>query len=291
MYSYLASPKTTIEVLQEFGLYTKKKLGQHFLVDDNIIRRIVELAALTPEDVALEVGPGIGVLTTALVDTGARIVAIEFDSDLPPVLQRTIVEHHSTPQKPLATFKLVQDDALKVERATIEQIFGAPTALVSNLPYQVAATIVLRYFELFETLNSATVMVQSEVADRMAATSGNKNYGAYTAKLNLLARATKTFAVSRSSFLPPPRVDSTVVRLDRCPLVSTHQEYEQTARVIDGAFAQRRKTLCNNLKTSLGLTPAQIDEALEACAVDGDTRAERLNAQQFIALARCIHQF
>lgn len=291
MYSYLASPKTTIEVLQEFGLYTKKKLGQHFLVDDNIIRRIVELAALTPEDVALEVGPGIGVLTTALVDTGARIVAIEFDSDLPPVLQRTIVEHHSTPQKPLATFKLVQDDALKVERATIEQIFGAPTALVSNLPYQVAATIVLRYFELFETLNSATVMVQSEVADRMAATSGNKNYGAYTAKLNLLARATKTFAVSRSSFLPPPRVDSTVVRLDRCPLVSTHQEYEQTARVIDGAFAQRRKTLRNNLKTSLGLTPAQIDEALEACAVDGDTRAERLNAQQFIALARCIHQF
>lgn len=291
MYSYLASPKTTVEVLQAFGLYTKKKLGQHFLVDDNIIRRIVELAALAPEDVVLEVGPGIGVLTTALVNTGARIVAIEFDSDLPAVLKRTIVEYHGTPQKPLTTFALVQDDALKVEKDAIEQIFGAPTALVSNLPYQVAATIVLRYFELFETLNSATVMVQSEVADRMAATPGNKNYGAYTAKLNLLARATKTFSVSRSSFLPPPRVDSTVIRLDRCPLVSSHVEYERTAAVIDGAFAQRRKTLRNNLKTSLGLSPAQIDEALEACAVDGDTRAERLNAHQFIALARCIHQF
>ena len=288
MHSFLASPKATIEVLQQFGLYTKKKLGQHFLIDDNVIAHILELADIHPEDIVVEVGPGIGTMTTALVETPAKIVAVEFDKELPRVLKRTVVQPHATEDGELQNFALVLGDAAALPASAIAAPFGEPTCLVSNLPYQVAATVVLRHFEIFESMQSATVMVQAEVAQRMAATPGNKNYGAYTVKLNLLARASKMFAVSRQSFLPPPRVESTVIRLDRCTLVPSREEYDRIALVIDGAFAQRRKTLRNNLKTSLSLSSEVVEAACAAVGIDPSVRAEMLTVEQFIALADAL---
>ena len=286
MYSYLASPKATIEVLQQFGLYTKKKLGQHFLVDDNVIAHILALADIQPTDRVIEVGPGIGTLTTALVESGADITAVEFDADLPAVLEYTISEYHG--EKVAAHFALVRGDAAHLSAEELSAPFGAPTMLVSNLPYQVAATIVLRYFEIFESMTSVTVMVQTEVAERMAAKPGNKNYGAYTAKLNLLARATESFAVSRQSFMPPPRVESTVIRLDRQTLVSSLDEYARIARVIDASFAQRRKTLRNNLKSSLSLSSETIEAACAEAAINPAARAETLTVEEFMALAQAL---
>ena len=286
MYSYLASPKATIDVLQRFGLYTKKKLGQHFLVDDNIIAHILALANIQPTDRVIEVGPGVGTLTTALVESGAHITAVEFDADLPAVLDYTIVEYHG--EKAAVNFALVRGDAAHLSAEELSAPFGEPTMLVSNLPYQVAATIVLRYFEIFESMTSATVMVQTEVAQRMAARPGNKNYGAYTAKLNLLARATESFAVSRQSFMPPPRVESTVIRLDRKTLVSSLDEYVRIARIIDAAFAQRRKTLRNNLKSSLSLSSEMVEAACAQAGIDPAARAETLTVEYFMELSRAL---
>lgn len=288
MHSFLASPKATIEVLQQFGLYTKKKLGQHFLVDDNVIAHILELADVRAGDIVVEVGPGIGTMTTALVEMPAKIVAVEFDTDLPRVLDFTVVQRHSTQEGAPKNFALVLGDAASLDPCEIAAPFGEPTCLVSNLPYQVAATVVLRYFEIFENMQSATVMVQAEVAQRMSATPGNKNYGAYTAKLNLLARASKMFAVSRQSFLPPPRVESTVIRLERQTLVASRAEYDRIACVIDGAFVQRRKTLRNNLKTSLGLSSQRVEAACATIGIDPGVRAEMLHVEQFVALADAL---
>ena len=171
--SYLASVSETRAVLESFGLMTKKALGQHFLINDGVVSRICDLAELSQEDVVVEVGPGIGTLSIALLQRSGRVIAIERDADLPSVLAQTC-EHY------LDRFTLIEGDALEVKES---DFLVLPNKLVSNLPYAVAATIVLDYFERFSTIQSATVMVQAEVADRMCATLGTKNYGAYTVKL------------------------------------------------------------------------------------------------------------
>jgi len=280
MYSPYASPKATIEVLKKAGLYTKKNLGQHFLIDDNVIGHILSLAAIRAEDVIVEVGPGIGTLTCALLDTKARVVAVEFDPALPVLLEKTFGAQEN--------FALVVGDAAKVTPSELGAAFGEPTALVANLPYQVAATVVLRFFETLPSISSATVMVQAEVAQRMAAHPGSKSYGAYTVKLNLLARAIESFAVSRNSFLPPPRVESTVIRLEKNPLVDTGEEYRKVAKIIDGAFAQRRKTIRNSLKATLEIAPDKLEQALLAAGIDPQSRAEMLEPHAFITLSQKI---
>jgi len=198
--SPLASPSATIAVLERHGLYTKKSLGQHFLIDDNTVRRTLELARLDGTETVLEVGPGIGTLTVALCDVASAVVAVERDDALLSALAETTAACPS--------FALVHADALAVSADDLSRPFGAPDALVANLPYQVAATVVLRFFERLPSLRQATVMVQAEVADRMAAVPGTKAYGGYTVKLRLLAKPAGRFAVAPGCFLPPPRVDS-----------------------------------------------------------------------------------
>ena len=276
-HSPLATPSATLAVLKRFGLATKKSLGQHFLIDDNIVGRILELADIGPDDVVLEVGPGIGTLTAALCEQGAPVVAIERDAGLMPALSRTTA---ACPR-----LAVVRADAVTVSPAELCEPFGAPTTLVANLPYGVAATVVLRFFEELPTLRSATVMVQAEVADRMAAAPGGKEYGSYSVKLRLLARPRCRFAVPRSCFLPPPRVDSAVLRLVRHPLSADAVLLAHAARVADSAFAQRRKTVRNSLKATLGIDVAALDEALELAGIDGSLRAEVLEPERFLALA------
>lgn len=278
--SPLATPKATLAVLERHGLYTKKSFGQHFLVDDNAVSRIIDLAAIDPSETVMEIGPGIGTLTLALCDAAGAVVAIERDTDLAPVLAETTAA--------CERFALVHADAVEVTPQEVSAPFGPPTALVANLPYAVAATVVLRFFEIMPSLKQATVMVQTEVADRMAADPGVKDYGSYTVKLRLRAKPAGRFQVARGCFLPPPRVESTVIRLERREIDADPELLREAARVADAGFAQRRKTIRNSLRATLGVPADQIDAALEAAHIDGSVRAETLAPEQFITLALAL---
>lgn len=279
--SYLASVSATREVLERFGLATKKALGQHFLINDGVVRRICDLAEVSDRDVVLEVGPGIGTLTVALLRRAKSVIAIERDADLPQVLAQTTARLN-------APFMLIEGDALQMDSETLP---CPPDKLVANLPYAVAATIVLDAFERLP-IQSATVMVQAEVADRMMAHPGTKDYGAYTVKLGLVARPTGRFNVSEGNFFPPPRVKSAVVRLDRKPALEPVL-VRAACIMADAAFANRRKTLANSVKnyfsqpTMLDLPfLQQLDQFFEMAQVDPSVRGERLIEDDFLRLGR-----
>ena len=294
--SPLSTPSATRAVLEAHGIGTKYTLGQNFLVNDDVLKKIIVLAEVGEADRILEVGPGIGTLTIALLKHAASVVAIERDPDLPAVLADTL---HPWREK----FALIEKDALDVtgddivaamaeigaDTGCLDRASSAanetaqwavsqsedclsesryrvavpqeepqpslPSKLVANLPYAVAATVVLDYFESFLFLDSATIMVQKEVADRMAAAVGTKNYGAYTVKLGLHAEPAGRFPVGPGNFFPPPRVDSAVIRLNRrVPFMAdgapaTPEVIAAAALIADAAFANRRKTIANSCKT------------------------------------------
>lgn len=275
--SSLATPAATIAVLERHGLRTKKRLGQHFLIDDNVVGRIMALANVSGSEVVAEVGPGIGTLTVALCEAAGAVVAVEKDDDLAPVLAETTAH--------CPRLRVIHADALHVSAAELAAPFGGPHALVANLPYAVAATVVLRFFEDIDTMSQATVMVQSEVAQRMAARPGTKEYGAYTVKLRLFAQPAGRFTVPPGCFLPPPRVDSAVIRLDRVAQSHPPLVLASAAKVADAAFAQRRKTIRNSLRSTMGVPAELVDAALAHAHIDGAVRAETLEPEAFIELA------
>lgn len=300
--SWLANQRATKETLERFGLATKYRLGQNFLVQDHVIEKIVQLAEVQPTDVIVEVGPGLGTLTVALLDNARAVCSLEADSELEQVLALTCKEPHPD------SFALVMGDALAITPQKLADAYSAlpavaqsaipvspmPTKFVSNLPYQVAATLILKFFQELPSLERAVVMVQAEVADRIAAKSSTKAYGAYTAKLSLFAQVTGRFEVGPGNFMPPPRVNSAVVRLDRTqarnPLTSkllSEEELLHTMRVIDAAFAQRRKTIRNSMSAS-GFDKDKLDQAFLATGIAPTVRAEVLTSQDFICLAAAL---
>lgn len=300
--SWLANQRATKETLERFGLATKYRLGQNFLVQDHVIEKIVQLAEVQPTDVVVEVGPGLGTLTVALLDRARAVCSLEADSELEQVLAVTCKEPHPD------SFALVMGDALAITPQKLADAYSAlpivahdaatsapmPTKFVSNLPYQVAATLILKFFQELPSLERAVVMVQAEVADRIAAKPSTKAYGAYTAKLSLFAQVTGRFEVGPGNFMPPPRVDSAVVRLDRTqarnPLTSkllSGEELLHTMRVIDAAFAQRRKTIRNSMSAS-GFDRDKLDQAFLATGIAPTARAEVLTSQDFICLAAAL---
>lgn len=285
--SYLASVSETRNVLEQHGLMTKKALGQHFLINDGVVERICALAELEQQDNVLEVGPGIGTLTVALLQCAGQVASIEMDSDLPPVLAQTCAEWADR-------FTLIPGDALAIQP---EQVPFAPNKLVSNLPYAVAATIVLDFFERYESLQSQTVMVQAEVADRMCAQVGTKNYGAYTVKLGLLAEYHGRFGVSEGNFFPPPRVKSAVIRMDRRAEVMEPELRRATMTMADAAFANRRKTISNSLKTYFSnpqtadeLMLENIPDVLQRAGVSPKARGESLEREAFLELGKAYQE-
>ena len=296
VFSWLASPRETRGVLESYGLATKHHLGQNFLVNDAIIGKILGLAELDDTDVVFEVGPGIGTLTVAMLPAAGAVVSVEADRGLEPVLAETCARDSER-------FALVIGDALKVTPETltaavaslgIDGLAPEPTKLVSNLPYQVAATVVLRSFEQMPALRRAVVMVQAEVADRMAASPGSKAYGGYTAKLALYAQPTGRFEVGPGNFMPPPHVDSAVIRLDRASMADpatgeplTAGQIAWCAQVIDAAFAQRRKTIRNSMGAS-GFDKAELDGAFAATGIEARSRAEVLAPEDFVRLAGAL---
>ena len=277
--SPLASPGATRALLEAYGLATKHSLGQNFLVNNAVIEKIMALAELASSERVLEVGPGIGTLTLALLAEAGRVVSVEMDRELEPVLSAHAAAHPN--------FSYIMGDALRVPAEKIaEAAGGAPTALVSNLPYNVAATIILAFMQAMPELRRAVVMVQAEVADRICAAPGSRTYGAYTAKLALLGRVTGRFEVGPGNFMPPPHVNSAVVRIDRAPLVAPELVAPVSA-VIDAAFAQRRKTIRNSMSAS-GYDKGALDAAFAACGIAPTCRAETLAPEDFVRLAGAL---
>lgn len=284
--SPLANPTATREMLEAFGLATKHRLGQNFLIDNHVIERIMALAELTGSERVLEVGPGIGTLTLALVQEAARVTSIEMDAELEPVLSAHAVDHPN--------FRFIMGDALTVPPSAIAEVGGGgPALLVANLPYNVAATIILQFFQTIPSLRRAVVMVQKEVADRIGAVPGIKAYGAYTVKLSLYGQVTGRFEVPPRCFMPAPHVDSAVVRIDRVDVPCAQGEaastvdVEAVARVVDAAFAQRRKTIRNSMSSN-GFDKDALDLAFEACSIAPTARAEALATADFIALTDAL---
>lgn len=337
MYSHLASTKRTIEVLKHFGRYTKHHLGQNFLINDSIIGRILEEAALAQDESVLEVGPGIGTLSAALLEHASAVIAVEKDRELEEILRYTLAQHRflcldeqarargcvdvgartnaaaganagartdsqvdvrnyagAHADSP-ASFCLVLQDALNFSRNDLLAACKAtesaiPQKFVANLPYQVAATLVLRYFEIFPEIQDAIVMVQSEVCERMCAAPHTKTYGAYTAKLALFASCVAHFSVAPSNFLPAPHVMSQVIHLRRHSSSTTlceESEIPHVMRVIDAAFAQRRKTVSNSL-SACGFARDVVARALSQSEISAQARAETLTSAAFVALTRAF---
>jgi 16S rRNA (adenine1518-N6/adenine1519-N6)-dimethyltransferase len=271
----LLGPAAIRDLAQQLELRPTKTLGQNFLHDANTIRRIVRTAELTPEDVVLEVGPGLGSLTLGLLPAAAHVTAVEIDPRLAALLPRTVAERAPALADRLT---VVEADALR-----IREVPGrAPTALVANLPYNVAVPVLLHLLELLPTLRRALVLVQAEVAERLAAAPGSPAYGVPSAKAAWYGEVRRAGNVGRRVFWPEPNVDSGLVALDRRP--PPPGDRAATFAVIDAAFATRRKGLRAALARWAG-GPTAAEVRLRAAGIDPTTRGEQLSVADFARLA------
>ncbi|TCN54800.1 16S rRNA (adenine1518-N6/adenine1519-N6)-dimethyltransferase [Rhodococcus sp. SMB37] len=277
----LLGPAEVRTLAEEFGVRPTKQLGQNFVHDANTVRRIVSAAGVGRDDVVLEVGPGLGSLTLALLDVVDRVVAVEIDPRLAERLPATVAAR--APQ--LADrLDVVPMDAMKV---SIADLPSQPTALVANLPYNVAVPVLLHLFAEIPSLRTALVMVQLEVADRLAAQPGSKVYGVPSVKARYFGDVRRAGSVGRSVFWPVPKVESGLVRIDRYenPPWPTDPGHRKTVfAAVDAAFAQRRKTLRAALSGWAG-SPAEAQRRLVAAGIEPSTRGERLDAAAFVRLA------
>jgi 16S rRNA (adenine1518-N6/adenine1519-N6)-dimethyltransferase len=274
--SRLLGPADVRRLAAAVGLRPSKSLGQNFVVDANTVRRIVRVAGVGPDDVVLEVGPGLGSLTLALLPEAARVVAVEVDDRLADALPATVHEFAPTLVDRLS---VVTTDASRIQALPD----GAPTALVANLPYNVAVPVLLHLLETFPTLERGLVMVQKEVADRLAAAPGSRTYGVPSVKTAWYARVRQVGTVARTVFWPAPNVDSGLVALERRDPPAGADRREVFA-VVDAAFAQRRKTLRAALAGWAG-SPARAEEIMRRAGVDPGIRGERLAVEDFVRIA------
>lgn len=256
------------------GVRPTKSLGQNFLHDANTIRRIVRAAELEPGERVLEIGPGLGSLTLGLLDAGHPVVAVEVDSSLAAALPATVAT-----RLPEADLTVLTADAMR-----LTEVPGTPSALVANLPYNVAVPVVVHLLEIVPSLERGLVMVQAEVAERLAAGPGSKVYGVPSVKVAWYAAATRAGAVAPSVFWPVPNVESGLVRLRRRPPPITSAARTEVFAVVDAAFAQRRKTLRAALAGWAG-SAAAAEQALRAAGIDPSARGETLTVDQFAQLA------
>jgi 16S rRNA (adenine1518-N6/adenine1519-N6)-dimethyltransferase len=275
--SFLLGASDIRELAAALGVKPTKQRGQNFVIDGNTVRRIVRTGGVTPEDVVVEVGPGLGSLTLALLDVAKHVTAVEIDPLLARHLPTTVAAR--LPER-VKDFDLVLRDAMDVT----ELPGPPPTALVANLPYNVAVPVLLHMLATFPTIERTLVMVQSEVADRLAAKPGNKVYGVPSVKANWYAEVKRAGAIGRNVFWPAPNVDSGLVSLIRRQPPQTTATRKEVFAVVDAAFAQRRKTLRAALAGWAG-SPAAAEQALAAAGIDHTLRGEMLTVEQFAAIA------
>lgn len=262
---------------EEFGVRPTKQRGQNFVIDPNTVRRIVRESGIGADDVVVEIGPGLGSLTLALLEVAKAVTAVEIDPVLAAGLSNTIAEF--APDQ-LANFALVEADALRVAELPDPQ----PTALVANLPYNVSVPVLLHFFQLLPSLRHGLVMVQSEVADRLAAPPGSRTYGVPSVKAAWYAEVRRAGAIGRNVFWPAPNVDSGLVAWTHREPPETSATREQVFSVIDAAFAQRRKALRSALKPLFG-DSAGAEAALEGAGINPLERGEQLDIHAFARIA------
>lgn len=271
------------EVMERHGFTFSKALGQNFIINPTVCPRIAQLGGAEPGMGVLEIGAGVGVLTAELARRADKVVCVEIDSRLLPVLGETLA--------PFDNVKIINEDVLKADlRGIIAREFpGLRVAVCANLPYYITSPILMSLLEQRLPVESITVMVQREAAQRICASPGTRQAGAITAAVRYYSEPRVLFQVSRGSFLPAPEVDSSVIRLDVLPRPSVAvEDPEKFFAVVKGAFAQRRKTILNTLSASMGLPKEKMREVLAAAGVRENARAEELHLEDFGRIADCL---
>ena len=273
----LINPQKTIELIKEYGFDFKKRYGQNFLIDEHVLNKIVSGAAISRSDTVLEIGPGIGTMTQALCEAAGEVIAVEIDRELIPILERTLSDYDN--------IRIINEDILKFD---LKAFHKKPVKVVANLPYYITTPIIMGLFESEAPIESITVMVQREVADRMRALPGGKDYGALSLAVQYYSEPEIIANVPQNCFIPRPNVGSAVINLvaHKTPPVEV-KDREYMFSLIRAAFSQRRKTLSNALKndSSLGLSREDVTGALKELALSEDIRGERLSLEDFARLS------
>lgn len=281
----LGNPKNTIEILQKYNFNFQKKFGQNFLINTGVLEDIIDAAEVTDEDTVLEIGPGIGTMTQYLCENARQVIAVEIDTNLIPILKDTLSAYDNV--------RIINDDILKVDINELAREYnnGRPIKVVANLPYYITTPIIMGLFESHVPIESITVMVQKEVADRMQAGPGTKDYGALSLAVQYYSKPQIVVNVPPSCFMPQPKVGSTVISLRRHqqPVVQVEDE-KLMFKVIRASFNQRRKTLANGLNNygGINLTKEQIQQSIEELGVPVNIRGEALSLEQFACLSNII---
>lgn len=275
---YLGEPKRTIEVLQKYDFVFQKKFGQNFLIDTHVLDKIVKASQVAKYDFVLEIGPGIGTMTQYLAAAAREVVAVEIDKALIPILQDTLQDFENV--------SVIHDDILKVDiqKLAEERNGGRPIKVVANLPYYITTPIIMGLFENHVPIDSITVMVQKEVADRMQVGPGSKDYGALSLAVQYYAEPYIVANVPANCFMPRPKVGSAVIRLTRHKIPPIVVKDEKLLfRLIRASFNQRRKTLANGLNNDPGLsfTKEEIQQAIANCGYPAGIRGEALTLEEF----------
>ena len=281
----LGNPKNTIEVLQKYGFNFQKKFGQNFLINTGILEEIIEAAEITKDDFVLEIGPGIGTMTQYLCENAREVVAVEIDKNLIPILADTLSAYDNV--------EVINEDILKVDikKLAEEKNAGKPIKVVANLPYYITTPIIMGLFESYVPIDSITIMVQKEVADRMQEGPGSKEYGALSLAVQYYAHPEIVVNVPPSCFMPQPKVGSAVIRLTRHEQSPVEVENEKLMfQLIRASFNQRRKTLANGLNnySGLNLSKEVIQQCIEELGVPVTIRGEALSLEQFATLSNII---
>lgn len=283
---HLGNPTNTIAVLNRYGFSFQKKFGQNFLIDENVVEKIVRDAGVTKDDFVLEIGPGIGTMTQILCENAREVVAVEIDDKLIPILTEDTLSWYDN-------VTVIHEDILKLDIVKLanERNGGKPIKVVANLPYYITTPIIMGLFESHVPLDSITIMVQKEVADRMQVGPGTKDYGALSLAVQYYAKPQILLNVPASCFMPRPNVDSAVIQLTRYekPPVEVKDEHLMF-RLIRASFNQRRKTMTNSVGNSpeLSVSKEQMAAALEKCGLSATVRGEALTLEQFAGLANVL---
>lgn len=282
----LGNPKNTIEILQKYGFAFQKKFGQNFLIDSNILEKIIREANISKEDMVLEIGPGIGTMTQYLCENARKVVAVEIDKNLIPILEGDTLSEYDN-------VTIINEDILKVDinKLVEEENAGKPIKVVANLPYYITTPIIMGLFESHVPMESITIMVQKEVADRMQVGPGTKDYGALSLAVQYYAKPEIVAVVPPSCFMPKPNVSSAVIRLTRHsePPVKVYDE-KLMFKIIRASFNQRRKTLQNSINNSpeLHFSKEAVVNALDKMGLSATVRGEALTLEQFAQLANLL---
>jgi 16S rRNA (adenine1518-N6/adenine1519-N6)-dimethyltransferase len=285
---HLGNPTNTIAVLNRYGFSFQKKFGQNFLIDENVVEKIVRDAGVTKDDFVLEIGPGIGTMTQILCENAREVVAVEIDDKLIPILTEDTLSWYDN-------VTVIHEDILKLDIVKLanERNGGKPIKVVANLPYYITTPIIMGLFESHVPLDSITIMVQKEVADRMQVGPGTKDYGALSLAVQYYAKPQIILNVPASCFMPRPNVDSAVIQLTRYekPPVEVKDEHLMF-RLIRASFNQRRKTMTNSVGNSpeLSVSKEQMAAALEKCGLSATVRGEALTLAQFAELANVLSE-